>query len=263
MGGAFTAVADDATAAVWNPAGFASGSFFNLAADRNSFNRQSALFAGAGTPPLAFTYVRTATAALSSSRNTLVTHNFGVTLVQSLGDTGVAVGTTLKVVHGVVSTASSSASTTRFDADVGVMASGGLGKIGLTVHNLVRPDFKALESGSRDIRLDRRVRGGGSIHVGERITVAADADFTTSTASGVSWRDAAVGIEAQPAGRMWIRGGIHWNTAGGGTGGTGTAPIATGGASYVIRGWLMLDGQASVGSARGNRGWGVGLRFVS
>ena len=36
MGGAFTAVADDASAAFWNPAGFASGSFFSLVLDTNT-----------------------------------------------------------------------------------------------------------------------------------------------------------------------------------------------------------------------------------
>src|SRR4051794_7687745 len=36
MGGAFVAVSDDASAVYWNPAGFASGSFFSLVVDRNS-----------------------------------------------------------------------------------------------------------------------------------------------------------------------------------------------------------------------------------
>src|SRR5512140_3040954 len=101
MAGAFTAVADDATAAVWNPAGLASGSYVSLAIDGNQFDRQSAFFAGFGSPPLALTYARSATAGLSTGRNTLVAHNFGVSLVQSIGDTGLAVGTTLKLVHGV------------------------------------------------------------------------------------------------------------------------------------------------------------------
>ena len=33
MAGAFVAVADDASAAYWNPAGFAAGSFFSLVID--------------------------------------------------------------------------------------------------------------------------------------------------------------------------------------------------------------------------------------
>src|SRR6478752_2017533 len=38
MGGAFVAVADDATAVHWNPAGLATGSFFSLVIDRNAVN---------------------------------------------------------------------------------------------------------------------------------------------------------------------------------------------------------------------------------
>ena len=36
MGGAFTAVADDASASYWNPAGLASGNLFSLVIDRSA-----------------------------------------------------------------------------------------------------------------------------------------------------------------------------------------------------------------------------------
>jgi hypothetical protein len=250
MAGAFTAVADDATAAAWNPAGLASGSYFTGAIDGSRFDRQSALFAGFGSPPLAVTYVRSATAEVSNRRNMLVTHNFGVSLVQSLGDTGIAVGTTLKVVHGVTSAEGvPSMSGNAFDADVGVMVSGGLGQIGLAVRNIAQPSFGG-------IQLDRKVRAGVSVHVNDRTTLAGDVEFTkAATVSGV-WRDAAVGAETHPVGRLWLRGGLHWNTAG-----QGAAPIVAFGASYAIRGALVADAQASAGSAHGNRGWGIGLRF--
>src|ERR1043166_7174466 len=55
MAGAFTAVADDATAAVWNPAGLASGSYVSGILDGGRFDRQSAVFAGFGSPPPALT----------------------------------------------------------------------------------------------------------------------------------------------------------------------------------------------------------------
>ena len=258
MAGAFTAVADDATAAVWNPAGLASGSYFSVAIDGNRFDRQSALFAGFGSPPLALTYYRSATAGVSNSRNTLVTHNFGVSLVQSLGNTGVAVGTTLKLVHGVKSSDSaSSTSDNAFDADVGVMFSGGLGQIGMTVRNVAKP-----------FDLDRKVRVGASVHVNEQTTVDGDVEFTKATTVSGVWRDAAIGVETHAAEHVWLRSGVHWNTAGvrgdaaAGEPGVGAAPIAAFGASYAIRGALVADAQASVGSAGGNRGWGVGLRFA-
>ena len=68
MGGAFVAVADDASAVYWNPAGFASGSFFSLVIDRNQMNTAddvgfpregSGLLVALGTPPLGLAYYRT------------------------------------------------------------------------------------------------------------------------------------------------------------------------------------------------------------
>lgn len=262
MAGAFTAVADDATAAVWNPAGLASGSYFSLAVDGNRFDQQSTLFVGVGTPPLALTYYRSAAGGAANSRNSLVTHNFGVSLVQSLGHTGVALGTTLKLVHGVTSAGpGGSISANRFDADAGVMVSGGLGQIGLTVRNLTQPSFAVPDDGST-IQLDRTVRGGAAVYAARQVTIAADAEFTRAKTPSGEWRDAAVGVESHPFRRAWLRGGFHWNTAGGGSGGTGAAPVAAFGASYSIRGGVAADAQASVGSAHGNRGWGVGLRLI-
>lgn len=262
MGGAFTAVADDAAATVWNPAGLASGSYFSVAADGNRLDGQSSIFAAVGTPPLGFVYTRIATAGLGNGRNTLVAHDFGVTLVQSIGNTGIAVGTTVKWVHGIASTGGDSVAGNKFDADAGVMLSGGLGQVGLTVKNLTRPSF-ALPDANGEIRLDRMVRGGVSLHAWRGAIVAADVEFTKALAvAGAPWRDAAIGVESRAGPKAWIRGGMHWNTAGGGAGGSGAAPIGTAGATYAVHGGINLNAQASFGSARGNRGWGAGLGFT-
>jgi len=179
----------------------------------------------------------------------LVAHDFGVTLVQSIGDTGVSVGTTLKAVHGVTSAdGMPSTSGNAFDADAGVMVSGRLGQVGLVVRNIGEP-----------FQLDRKVRAGASVHLNDRVMVASDVEFTKAGTASGTWRDAAIGLEAHPIGSTWIRGGVHWNTAGRGS---GAAPIAAVGASYAIRGALTADAQASVGSAQGNRGWGIGLRLA-
>src|SRR5450759_708286 len=148
MGGAFTAVADDASASFWNPAGFASGAFFSLVVDRNALDRRSALFVAIGTPPLGLSYYRTAIAEVKNGRNTLVAHHAGVSLVQSLGGR-LAVGTTLKLVHGIASPAEGVATASnRFDADLGVMATGSLGQLGLSVRNLFQPEFKTGAGGA-------------------------------------------------------------------------------------------------------------------
>ena len=47
MGGAFVAVADDATAAYWNPAGFAIGNMFSVVVDRGQSKSDPSVPAGA------------------------------------------------------------------------------------------------------------------------------------------------------------------------------------------------------------------------
>ena len=256
MAGAFTAVADDGSAAYWNPAALATGSFFSLLIDRNTLDRQSALLLAIGTPPLGLTYYRTTTAAATNGPSTLVAHHAGVTIVQSVGDR-LAVGATLKAVHGVAVSDAGSISSNKFDADLGVITTGSFARLGLSVHNLLQPEF-ASPSGA--MRLDRRVRAGLSVNAREDTIVAADLDLTKISTARGDWREVAIGIESHPVRAAWLRGGVHVNAAG--SGGTGTAPIASVGGSYAIYGALLADAQLSVGSAQGDRGWGVGLRFV-
>jgi len=249
MGGAFTGVADDGTAPFWNPAGLASGSFAAVALDGNALDRQSAIYAGLATPPLGFCYYRTtSTAPDPSDRNgrvvTSAIHHAGVTLVQSLGDHGIAVGSTFAFVHGNGASA--------FDADAGLMASGSLGQVGVTVHNIFAPVLE-------DVRLDRRVRAGASVHMRQDLLASGDVEFTKTSSPIGKWRDAAVGIEAHPASRAWLRGGVHWNTA---AGEAGTAPVGSVGGSVSVYGIFRADAQVSFGSKNGDRGWGVGLSAV-
>jgi hypothetical protein len=132
MGSAFVAVADDASAVVWNPAGLATGALASLViegtdVDRPADHPPDARLAGAGRgngtliaaslPPLGLSYARlridTAMTAPPAgagvgSRETgqpglqvrsLVTHNVGVTLLHSLTDY-LVVGTTVRLVSG-------------------------------------------------------------------------------------------------------------------------------------------------------------------
>jgi hypothetical protein len=241
MGGAFTAVADDATATVWNPAGLASGGFVTLALDTNQLDRDSSQFIGLGTPPLGLSYYRTSTVGGASGRNRLVVHHAGATVVQSIGDHGLAVGATLGVVRGNGATA--------FGADAGVMLSGGLGQVGLSVRSLTAPSLAGM-------RLDRAVRAGVAVHLRQDLLVAADADLTSATTTGGRWRGAALGVESHPLTKLWGRGGVHWNTTG-----AVAAPIGSVGGSVAVYGSLRVDAQWSFGSAAGDRGWGAGLNF--
>ena len=126
---AFVAVADDASAVVWNPSGLAQGPFFNLSFDwgrahsgtseepglTESAGRQSGTLLAVALPPFGLSYYRMGTTVLqpaspagqlSPSRQdyqvsvrSLVTSHLGVTVLQSLGD-HVTVGATAKVVRG-------------------------------------------------------------------------------------------------------------------------------------------------------------------
>src|SRR6476660_3306470 len=179
MGGAFVAVADDSSAAYWNPGGFAAGNLFTIVLDRRTVKVNpgspegagsgSGLLVSLGMPALGLSYYRLRSTILTPvadgrraiavdelRRDTLITHHSGATLVQSIAP-GVAVGATLKLVRGVASSAIvpdgnrdallgdatelSGKGSTKFDADIGVMASRGALKVGLTVRNLSQPEF--------------------------------------------------------------------------------------------------------------------------
>lgn len=257
MGGAFTAVADDASAVFWNPGGLASGAFFSVVLDGNRMDDRSATLIALGTPPLALSYYRTATGDLPNGRNTLVAHHAGVSVVQSLADR-IAAGATLKLVRGEVSTGQGpSLSTNKFDADLGVMTKGALGRLGLSVRNLLQPEFR---TATGVVRLDRRVRAGIALNLRQSTTVAADIDLTTAPTARGEWRDVALGLETRATRNAWLRSGVHWNSKGGEGG--GAVPVASVGGSFAVYGSTVADAQVTFGSSNGNRGWGVGLRFV-
>ena len=135
MGGAFVAVADDASATWWNPAGLPSTLIFDGVADLAALNsipdrpiedastagQDRALLVAAAFPVAALSYTRVhqwrlepvPTAGPSGSRQeggrvpaaqSLLTQHFGVSLAQSLGD-AVVVGVTARLVRGGVSSA--------------------------------------------------------------------------------------------------------------------------------------------------------------
>ena len=93
-------------------------------------------------------------------------------------------------------------------------------------------------------------------NVSQKATAAADFDLTTAGTPRGDWRDAALGLEASPVKRPGsgvVFTGIPRGTA---------APIGTVGGSFAVYGSTLADAQMSFGSEDGDRGWGVGLRFV-
>jgi hypothetical protein len=293
MGGAFVAVADDASAAYWNPAGFAAGSFFSLVIDRTGGKAnppdaaggrgRTGLLIALGAPPLGLSYYRTRTTTLAAIPtlaaglttpgivrvDTLTTHHTGVTLVQSIAP-GLAVGATLKAVRG---TASSSLhpdenrgsllagdsdpdgkTSTRFDADLGVMATLGRIKAGLTVRNLTEPGFQT-EGEAASLTLQRQARAGVAVTPVPGWIASADLDLTRSAGPLGDVRTFAAGSEARVHRKVFVRGGVRVNTVGAHT------PSVSAGASFAATASLLLDAQVTGGSDRTERGWGVAARF--
>jgi hypothetical protein len=293
MAGAFVAVADDASAVYWNPAGLATGGFFGLVIDRaiaeavpdgdDRGSETSSWLLALSTPALGLSYYRLrettviphppdpdAGASATSRVQALVTHHAGVTLVQSLMDR-VAVGATLKLVRGtagradvprmdaseVLSDASlSGADSTRFDMDVGVIAVGSLARLGLTVRNLLEPAFDTPDAGELDLR--RQVRGGVAVSLAEGWLLAADMDFTRTPGAFGDVRNFALGTEARVLPRAFARGGIRLNTAGD----AGHHPAVCVGGSFAVFGSLLVDAQVTTGSDKALRGWGLSGRVT-
>jgi hypothetical protein len=297
MGGAFVAVADDASAAYWNPGGFAAGNFFSMVLDRNTAKVNpggseggasgSGLLVAIGMPALGLSYYRlrsttlwtrdqagdaqpTARPGVNEVRlDTLVTHHSGVTLVQSIAP-GVAIGGTLKVVRGIASSVivpdsrrdrllsdvePTGRGSSKFDADIGVMASAGAIKAGLTVRNVTQPSFRT-QQGSQGLVLRRQVRAGVALNVHEGWALAADLDVTRASTPSGSVRDFAAGTEARISRKAFIRGGFRLNTL------DGAHPVASAGASYAVMGSVLIDAQVTSGSDHAPHSWGLAARFV-
>lgn len=299
MGGAFVAVADDASAAYWNPAGFAAGSFFSLVLDRNAAKvspeagdargSRSALLIALGAPALGLSYYRLRTtiveplfhAATDSvdGRNpggagevhleTLTTHHTGATLVQSVAP-GIAVGATLKLVRGIASSTVqvgadpddllsdgsdlTGKASTRFDADVGVMATAGVLKAGLTIRNATEPSFKT-PGDKASLELQRQARAGLAVTPARGWIFAADLDLLETRGPLGSRRGFATGLEGRVARKAFVRGGLNINTVG------DRATAVSGGFSYAATASLLVDAQVTRGPDRAERGWGIAARF--
>jgi F plasmid transfer operon, TraF, protein len=287
MGGAFVGVADDASAAYWNPAGLALGNVFSIVVDLGTSKSDPAAMEGArkgsgflfamGMPALGLSYYQIRSTVLADlvsptdtvRVDTLVTHHTGATVLQSIGHRLTVAGTA-KLVSG---TASSTLSTggsretlldlaselggrqsTKFDADLGVMTTGSFFKIGLTIRNLLNPEFET--PAGNTIALQRQARTGIAFLVSQGWAVDADFDLTTTHGSLGDERNIAIGTEGRIGRKVMARTGLRFNT----TGLSRTAPAA--GASYRVAGALFVDGQITRGSERADRGWGISARLV-
>jgi hypothetical protein len=284
MAGAFVAVADDATAVYWNPAGLGTGDFFGLVAgyarvtggdEDRARTRDSAADVFVGTPPLGFGYYRLQTAGAARppgvpeawALSRLTTHHVAIAVAQSLGEY-VNVGGAVRVVHGgagagivpeqpparALDLAADlpTEGATKVDADLGVMVRGAGVRVGLVARNLAEPSF-ATASGTPET-LDRQVRVGAAFFPARRLTISMDADLTRTETVDGDWRAIAGGIEQRVAAMVVVRGGVMASTAG------DARPAVAAGASVALTSLLHVDVHGTRGGSAAPRGWGVSLR---
>lgn len=262
MGGAFVAVADDASAIYWNPAGLATGSTFDVQLDLttpadviDTPDPRRPIFAGAAMPALGLAYYRVSSAVSSSADrknggsgevgvSSLDTTNFGVSLVQTVVD-ALVVGTTLRVVNGADKTA--------LDLDVGTMASIRNVRVGLTARNL-----RASLDTQRQVRLGAALvpralpRG-----VMGPFSAAFDVDLTRTATVDGDERQAAVGSEQWwAAGALGTRLGLNWNTLG------AARPAVAGGVTVRLPHSVYAEGHVTKGRRERDSGWGFGMRVT-
>lgn len=265
MGGAFTAVADDATATWWNPAGLAAGPYFNtlIEYDRPDVPEHTNVQALAmALPSLGLSYYRlpisqmrpaTSTADASSDRQDQgYLSQFGATFGQSVGG-HLVVATTLKLLH---------AGDTHGDLDAGALVTAGHLRFGVSVRNLRETSFG---EGPGEWTLKRTSRagvafvakGGGRL---DEVTVAGDADLTRVQTFGGDERHVAAGAEAWLFKRvLGVRGGISGETVNSLASRSVGLSLMLQSGKYVR---TYIDGQMTGGSDEVRKGWGGSLRVT-
>lgn len=301
MGGAFVAVADDASAIYWNPAGLATGAFFSLLIDRKEARStpetrpeagsESAHLIALSTPALGLGYyrLRSTTARLpdlSASSglltvpglhlaqvDSLVTHHTGVTLVQSLTDR-VAVGATLKLVRGI--------------------AAGELTN-GPVPEDLLDRGADLIGRASNRFDADLGVIAtAGRLKAGLLVRNATQPRFETPQGRELRLhRQVRAGVAVNPLDGLLVAADIDVERVPGPLGDVrnlalgaegrvlakltvraglrfntlddqpgGRAAVATVGGSYAVLSSVFVDAQATGGSEAGGRGWGVAGRVM-
>jgi hypothetical protein len=276
MAGAFVAVADDASAVYWNPAGVGTGAFVSVVLDYGRWrptpdSRQLAenqwdttAMVGMSATAFGLAYYRlgaygnaavepavtgsTSREEVRRSVQGLTTSTAGVSLVQSLGE-HIVVGATPKFVRG--------GSTNAFDVDAGVMLSVNRFRLGMAARNLTTPSFDREGDGSIELHRDVTVGGAwGSGWTGvSRVIVSVDGDVTTRPTPTGDRRDLAGGVETWWMNqRLGLRGGVRRSTIG-----DARATVAAGISAGLKPGMLL---EAHVVRGHGNeRSWSIGARM--
>jgi len=262
MGGAFVAVADDATATWWNPAGLGKGPFVNGLVEHTEGqdDGQGSWDVAFALPSLGISYQRlrfpqssTATPVADrqderagSSRPHYVLNQVGATVGQSFGD-HLVVGSTVRLVH---------ADQNKGDVDVGAMGTIGPASLAIVVKHIGSPDLTA---DGYAFELEPQVRVGAAFRWPERgagLTGAIDADLTTTSTAFGDVRHLAAGAEFWVNPLIGLRGGARINTIG------SVRSTFSAGASFAAKAGFFVDGQVTLGDDELTKGWGLAARVT-
>jgi hypothetical protein len=258
MAGAFVAVADDASATWWNPAGLPTAlAVVDLSADvMEGGGRAVALT----FPSLGLSYYGLKISQIqpfspiesagSGRQDDGAVDQFGATFGHSISEHFV-VATTVKLVN--------ARSETQADADIGVMVSFGAIRLGATVRDLRNPTFG---SGGDAFSPGRRARAGAAFMASgrgvlDRVALALDADLNAASIGAREERDLSAGVETWWwTGRFAVRGGAGTSTAG------GEGAFGAVGVSVTPYPRVNFDVAATRGTASARNRWSCGVRLT-
>jgi hypothetical protein len=294
MGGAFVAVASDASATWWNPAGLGPGPLLDLAVARTLTEqpegadawRAGASWIALATPPLGLSYYRFRITDIQGSGSTdtdapdreeggaglsvrsLAVSQLGVTVLRTIVP-GVHTGTTLKYVRAALRAAPGVGSAASKLLDEGEALEGGDadGQFDLDVGIIAMAGALRLGAVARNVRepefdgvrLPRQYRVGVAVDPeligGVPLTVALDADVMRYAAIGGERKVVALGAEQWLfQKRLGVRAGGRLNTVG------SRGRSVTAGISVAPRGGLFLEGHVVHGGDEDEEGWGLAAR---
>jgi len=299
MGGAFVAVASDASATYWNPAGLATGDLFSLVVEhqihetppaddtpgKSSASRGSGTGVAVGMPALGLSYYRLSAAAVSrpgsgspgttaaedATLSSLVTSHLGLSLLQSVTD-WLVVGSTLKLTRG-----STAAAMTSVEADADTLLEqaedlerGSESAFDMDVGVMVSRPYFRVGLVVRQLLEPAFARADGTEVALEREVRAGAAVFaarglTVAADVDLTRVETFSGPRRSVAlgGEYWLPGGWLGLRGGGRRSTIGEArPVGSAGFSVALTESLLVDGQWTRGVADADRSWGIGGRFA-
>jgi hypothetical protein len=286
MGGAFVAVANDATATFWNPAGLVAGAPASATIGWTRFQagnpktipvagltRRTGTLTSLGSWPAGLSYGHFTSSTLTEGENGLVgvetlhTSHVGVTILQTLAE-GLVGGVTVRYVRGDVVRAVSDDGTAEaafartdgmegkrngtLDFDIGLMADMRRLRVGITSRNLRSPSFG--ETAQNRMTVPRETRLGIAVLPTDGLTLATDIDLETVDLRGDLRRVFALGGEGRIGRHLAVRTGIRWDLEG------DRRLLGSAGLSISIRPGIWLDGHYAHGRHVEDREFGVALR---